>query len=378
MHHYIGLISGTSTDGVDAVVVAISPEKKIGHQFKIIAARMEAIPNALRQRIKSIMNPGNDGVDECGSIDIEIGELFAKAALNVLKESGLNTSEIRAIGSHGQTIRHRPSNKHPFSRQIGDPSTIAQITGIATIADFRSRDIAAGGQGAPLVPAFHQWLFSSSARSRAVLNIGGIANLTFIPTEGSVIGFDTGPGNALLDQWIGRHKNEPYDREGKWASSGTVSEPLLKRLLQDSYFSQPHPKSTGVEYFNMAWLERSLSTLATNIAAQDVQATLAELTAITIMNEVKARTPSVDEIMVCGGGSHNVFLMDALRRYADRIVVDTTERLGLHPDWVEASAFAWLAHCRLENIPGNIPAVTGAKNAAVLGGIYAGAASKKS
>lgn len=303
--------------------------------------------------------------------------MFAKAAQEVLKEANLQPSQIRAIGSHGQTIRHRPDSKYPFSTQIGNSSLIAEITGIATVSDFRARDIAAGGQGAPLVPAFHRWLFYSATRSRAVINIGGIANVTHIPTTGIVTGFDTGPGNTLLDQWILRHKNKNYDQNGSWARDGVISKPLLTKLLQDPYFARPHPKSTGFEYFNMAWLEHGLSELPTDIAPQDVQATLVELTAISIVEGIRDVSAKIDEIIVCGGGSHNTAIMDALRRHANHSVVDTTGALGLNPDWVEACAFAWLAHCRLENIPGNIPSVTGAKHTTILGGIYAGAATER-
>ena len=299
--------------------------------------------------------------------------MFARAALKVAVKAGHKPKDIRAIGNHGQTVRHRPNGGRAFTLQIGNPSVIAELTGITTVADFRARDMAAGGQGAPLVPAFHRWLFHSPTRNRVIVNIGGIANITHIPTSGPITGFDTGPGNTLLDQWIHRHHGAAHDTEGKWAMTGKVSPPLLKQLLDDPYFGMPHPKSTGREHFNLSWLDAALSRFGTAVVPQDVQATLVELTAHAIAKGLGCITERTDEVYVCGGGSHNAALMHSLERHISDIPIDTTAALDLHPDWVEACAFAWLAHRRLEGLPGNIPQVTGAQHAVVLGGIYAGA-----
>ncbi len=370
--HYIGLMSGTSVDGIDAVVIAIGPEDKPASKFGLLATHIEAFPKGMADRIRGVMNPGNDGVDAVGALDIELGALFAQVALTVTAKAGLRPQDIRAIGSHGQTVRHRPGGPQPFTLQLGDPSVIAERSGITTVADFRARDIAAGGQGAPLVPAFHRWLFQSPTRSRAIINIGGIANVTHIPSSGPVTGFDTGPGNTLIDQWVSRHLGKDYDDGGKWAVSGKVSVTLLQRLLADAYFARAHPKSTGREHFNMTWLETALSGLVPTLGPQDVQATLVELTARTISDGLGRITDRTDEIYICGGGSHNTALMNSLIRHISDVPIQTTEALELHPDWVEACAFAWLAHRRLEGMPGNVPNVTGATHVAVLGGIYAG------
>jgi anhydro-N-acetylmuramic acid kinase len=316
------------------------------------------------------MSPGNDGLDTFGTLDMELGTLFAQAALSVLKKTDLRPRDIRAIGSHGQTVRHRPGGRYPFTLQIGNPSMIAERTGITTVTDFRSRDIAAGGQGAPLVPAFHRWLFHSPSRNRAIVNIGGIANVTHLPASGAVTGFDTGPGNTLLDQWARCRLGKNYDEGGLWAQGGNVSTVLLERLLTDDYFAAPAPKSTGREYFNMAWLDVALSGLATSVTAQDVQATLVELSTRTIADALACLSPKTDEIYICGGGSHNTTLLHSLERHVGDTPVRTTQPLGLDPDWVEACAFAWLAQRTLAGLPGNLPSVTGATHAAILGGIY--------
>lgn len=364
--HYIGLISGTSVDGIDAAVVEIAHDDK----FTLLATHAEPFPSSVAERTHALMRSGDDGLDTVGTLDMELGALFAQAALNVLKKTDLRPADIRAIGSHGQTLRHRPLGQFPFTRQIGNPSVIAERAGITTVADFRSRDIAAGGQGAPLAPAFHRWLFHSPTCNRAIVNIGGIANITHLPASGAVAGYDTGPGNTLLDRWACRHLGKSYDEGGKWAQSGKVSTALLERFLADNYFAASAPKSTGREYFNMAWLEGALSGLAASVSPQDVQATLVELSALTIADALTRLSPKADEIFVCGGGSHNTALLHNLERHIGDTPVRTTQPLGLDPDWVEACAFAWLAHRTLEGLPGNLPSVTGARHAAVLGGIY--------
>ena len=293
------------------------------------------------------------------------------AVLGLLDDNDVDTDKISAIGSHGQTLRHQPRAARPFTMQIGDANIIAAGTGIATVADFRRRDMAVGGEGAPLAPAFHHWLFSKNAKDRAVLNIGGIANVTMISARSDkTIGFDTGPGNTLLDGWMRKCRDLPFDDDGKWSAGGQVNEPLLIKLLDDPYFALPPPKSTGFEYFNASWLSGKLSASELTIPEQDVQATLAELSARTIALAILDHAPGVEEVLVCGGGIHNSDLIDRLSGYLSGSSVSSTEKYGLHPDWVEAAAFAWLAKRCLEKETGNLPSVTGADRAVVLGAIY--------
>jgi anhydro-N-acetylmuramic acid kinase len=366
--HYIGLMSGTSVDGVDSVVVSIPSDRKIS----LVASHTEAIPPDVVVRIQSLMQPGSDGLDAYGALDMELGELFSKAAIAVTQKAGLSPSEIRAIGSHGQTVRHRPNGPHPFTTQIGNPSVIAERTGVTTVADFRARDIAAGGQGAPLVPAFHQEMFRSAGRARVIANIGGIANVTCLPKSGATTGFDTGPGNTLIDQWAQRHIGTRYDKNGQWAASGKVVTELLQQLLNDNYFAASPPKSTGREYFNLAWIDAALTQLGKPQTPQDGQATLVELTANNLADAMARFSPQVEEMYLCGGGCHNTALVRRVEHYTSttNVKLNTTEALVIHPDWVEACAFAWLAHRALEGQTGNVPDVTGAKRAVVLGGIY--------
>lgn len=366
MHHYIGLMSGTSVDGIDAVLVSIDSE----HRLNLLASHQHPLADSVRAEIQALMLPGENEIDREGALDTELGQLFAQAALAVLKTAGKAPAEIRAIGSHGQTIRHRPHGAHPFTRQIGNPAVIAELTGITTVADFRSRDLAAGGEGAPLVPAFHNAVFRKSGVSRVIVNIGGIANITFLPADpaAAVTGFDTGPGNTLLDQWIAQQLGQTHDRNGDWAASGQVLADLLERLLDDEFFSRPPPKSTGREHFHPGWLRHHLSGTE---SPADVQATLAELTARSVAEAIHGMVPGrVDEVYVCGGGAHNVDLLRRLRARLGDTPLATTTSLGIDPDWIEAVAFAWLAHQTLAGHPGNLPSVTGARRAVVLGGIY--------
>jgi anhydro-N-acetylmuramic acid kinase len=366
--HYIGLMSGTSVDAVDAALVTISAEGKP----VLIASRAHPIPPAMRGEIQALMRAGTNEIERLGELDMALGGLFAEAANALIRQAGLDKKNIRAIGSHGQTLRHRPRAAHPFTLQIGNPSVIAECTGITTVADFRARDIAAGGQGAPLVPAFHRQMFHSTQKNRVILNIGGIANVTYLPADASqpASGFDTGPGNTLLDQWMGHHNARDCDDAGQWAASGTSSQALLKQLLTDPYFAASPPKSTGREHFNLEWLDNHLKKIPSAPSAADTQATLLQLTARTIAEAVRRFLPKTREVLVCGGGAHNRELMSALAKNFSDIPVATTEALGLHPDWVEAVAFAWLAHQTLEGRPGNVPAVTGARGEVILGGIY--------
>lgn len=366
--NYIGLMSGTSVDGVDAALVSIPAHG----QPIVLATHEHPISPALRGEIQSLMRNGANEIERLGELDMVLGELFAEAAQAVIAQSGMDKKNIRAIGSHGQTLRHRPKAEHPFTIQIGNPSVIAERTGITTVADFRARDIAAGGEGAPLVPAFHRQMFHSPQRHRAIVNIGGIANVTYLPVDDTrpITGFDTGPGNTLLDQWIGHHCAREHDEAGQWAASGNSSRELLDQLLTDPYFGAAPPKSTGREHFNLEWLNGHLGKLASLPSVVDIQATLLQLTAQTIAQAVRRFLPQTQEVYVCGGGAHNRELISALTNHFSGIPVATTEALGLHPDWVEAVAFAWLAHQTLEGLPGNLPSVTGAKRPVILGGIY--------
>ena len=365
--HYIGLMSGTSADGVDAVCVELGEKEA---SVAIRAHCYERYPEALRARLLDLMTPGPDEIDRMGIIEIELAEIFAAVSLKVCRQAGLSATAIRAIGSHGQTIRHRPKGRHGFTLQIGDPSRLAERTGIAVVADFRRRDMAAGGQGAPLVPAFHQWLFQHPQKTRAIVNIGGIANVTLIParaTKEPILGFDTGPGNALLDAWVRAKTGAAQDTDGGLAARGQCQDDLLAHLRADPYFAAPPPKSTGREHFTLSWVVERMRDLGRTLGTADVQATLTELTAVTIAEALAPYRPA--EIFLCGGGVANPILTDRVAKVTGR-PARTTYELGLDPQLVEPVAFAWLAHQTLEGRPGNIPSATGARHPAILGGVY--------
>lgn len=365
---FVGLMSGTSVDGIDAALVSIPDLAP--YRPRLLHARCEPMPADLRERLLAICLPGDNEIDRLGPLDVELGSRFAVAALNLLQEAGIEASSIRAIGSHGQTIRHRPSGAQPFTLQIADANVIAERTGITTVADFRRRDLAAGGQGAPLVPAFHDAVFRQPGRERLVVNIGGMANVTWLPASPSmpVSGFDTGPGNVLMDAWHERHRGLRFDRDGAWAASGRICSDLLARLMSDPYFAEPPPKSTGRERFSINWLDEHLAA-GPDLAPTDVQATLAEVTARSISDAIRTRAPDAD-VFLCGGGAHNAFLRARIAAALPDCRVGTTNALGIDPDWVEAMAFAWLAYRTLNGLPGNLPAVTGAGHPVVLGAIH--------
>ena len=360
---YLGLISGTSADGIDAALVRFAP------RLQLVAAQTFAYPDALRERVLALARANvRVALADYGQLDTAIGECFADAALGLLRAAGVAPAAVAALGSHGQTVCHGPGGHHPFTLQIGDPNVIAERTGITTVADFRRADVAAGGQGAPLLPALHAAVFADAAVPRAILNLGGIANLTLLVPGRPVLGFDTGPANCLLDAWSQRQRGTVRDDGGTWAASGRVDDDLLQALLADPYFALPSPKSTGRECFNLDWLD---ARLPSGCAPADVQATLLRLTVRSIADAL-ARQPRVRELYACGGGTHNPVLMAALGAALPDVRVDTTAALGLDPDFVEAAGFAWLARARLENLPGNLPAVTGARGPRVLGALYAG------
>ena len=366
--HYIGLMSGTSADGIDAALISVSADDRL----TLVTTHAIPFPAGIKNKIYSLMLGGGDEIERLGQLDMALGELFADAANAVMRQAGMEKKNIRAIGCHGQTLRHRPRADHPFTLQIGNPSVIAERTGVTTVANFRARDIAVHGEGAPLVPVLHRKLFHSPKVNRVIINIGGIANITYLPADGDkpVSGFDTGPGNTLLDLWVRHHNARDRDEAGQWAASGKFSKTLLEQLLTDPYFQVAPPKSTGREHFNLAWLTEHLEKIQPKPSATDVQATLVRLTAQTIAEAVRRFLPQTQETYVCGGGTHNRELMSALKVHFSGMPTATTEALGLHPDWVEAVAFAWLAHLTLEGRPGNLPSVTGAQRAVILGGIY--------
>lgn len=361
---YIGLMSGTSMDGIDAVLVQFGESG-----VDIIATHEHPYADTLRHALlQAVAAPSDRPVDNIGALDRQVGEHFRDAALALIAGCDFPAANVRAIGSHGQTIRHQPDAIKPYSLQIGNPTIIADGTGITTVADFRSADIAAGGQGAPLVPPFHDWLFGGTANDRGILNVGGIANVTILRADGSpVVGFDTGPGNTLLDRWVHRHRRLAFDRDGEWAASGECLEELLEQLLTFGYFSLEPPKSTGLEDFNLDWL------MQYDIAAYapaDVQATLSELTARSVAEALQRHAPGTTELFVCGGGAHNADLVRRLARNLPDTAIGSTADVGLDPDWVEAVAFAWLAMRAINNETGNLPSVTGASRKVVLGTIH--------
>ena len=362
--YYIGLISGTSMDGIDAALVNFEDSS-----LEVLHTHEHDYPSELRQRLSvAKFDRSIRSFDDVGDLHKEVGECFRDAANELLAAAGIDGLGVTAIGSHGQTVRHEPDIDEPFSLQIGDASIIANGTGIMTVADFRSADIALGGQGAPLAPAFHEWLFSKPGVNRVVLNMGGIANITVLHSDGAdTTGFDTGPANTLLDAWIARHRGETFDRNGRWAAQGNVDIDLLGRLLADAYFATSPPKSTGFEYFNLEWLS---AAGVDNLDPVDVQATLSALSAISVATAIQEHAPDISELFVCGGGVHNTDLMRRLGAALPETTVKSTALVGLDPDWVEAAAFAWLAMRTAQGLPGNLPSVTGAKRSAVLGSIF--------
>ena len=365
---YLGLISGTSADGIDAALVRFQPHCELAF------GRTYAWDEALRTRLIALGQGGEaTSLDELGELETILARAFADAATRAIADAGMDRSQVRAIGSHGQTVRHRPESSAPFTWQLGDGNVIAERSGLTTVADFRRRDVAAGGHGAPLMPAFHAAMLRSSQEDRAVLNLGGIGNFTLLPKlagakPGGVRGFDTGPANALMDAWCERHTGQAYDAGGALAASGEVDADLLARLLDDPWFALPPPKSTGREQFHLRWLEARLGSA--RISPADVQATLLELSAITVADALRATQAGTARVLGCGGGVHNAALMARIAAHLPGVKVESTAAHGLDPDYVEAMGFAWLARETLAGRPGNLPSVTGATGPRVLGAIY--------
>ena len=356
---FIGIMSGTSMDGVDAVIFD-------AENNTVLNNASTAFPKELHQSLTALIEQPQTSLSNLGYIDIALAELYASAVKQLLKASKLLPSQIKAIGCHGQTVYHQPDGQYKFSMQLGSGSYLAEKTAITTVTDFRNRDMAAGGQGAPLVPAFHQAVFSDNNKSRLIINIGGISNCSWLPLDGDTTGFDIGPGNTLLDCWIKRHHNKSYDHDGQWAASGVISEPLVAEMLDDEYFKKLSPKSTGREYFNLNWLEQSLINHP-NLASADVQASLLALTALSITDVINRIAPN--EVFICGGGVNNKQLMKSITVLSATPLSDI-KQLGIAPELVEASAFAWLAKQCVNHQTGTLPRVTGARHPVISGAIY--------
>lgn len=366
MAWFIGLMSGTSLDGVDAVLADIADGGQLRGQGHVHLD----MPPALRAELLALNQSGADEIHRAALASNALMQLYAQAVSKLLAHKGMGAGSITALGAHGQTVRHRPGEFDGFgyATQLMGGALLAELTGIDVVCDFRSRDVAAGGQGAPLVPAFHAACFAQAGQDVAVLNLGGIANLTLLPAQGPVLGFDTGPGNVLMDLWVQRHRNQPYDADGRWAASGRVDSDLLAQLMQDGYFGRLPPKSTGRDLFHGRWLEPKLRP---DLAAQDVMATLAELTALSVAQDLQRHAPNARVLLVCGGGACNSHLMLRLRhQLGPDVQVLASHEAGVPPDQVESLAFAWLAAAFVQRRAGNLPAVTGAQGPRVLGALY--------
>jgi anhydro-N-acetylmuramic acid kinase len=363
---YIGLMSGTSMDGIDVALVSF-PEtgKALVRSFAQVA-----IPETIRSRLLSCTH--ESPLSFVAELDNDMARLFSEATSSLIENAGISPREVAAIGCHGQTLFHAPVSPFFNSIQVGNPSVIAECCKIPVVADFRRRDIAAGGQGAPLAPIFHAEFFSSKDESRCIANIGGIANISVLPMSGAPItGFDTGPGNCLLDAWIRHNKQLPYDEHGNWAAMGNTSEELLDQLLRDDFFLCPPPKSTGKDRFNLKWLNDFLvDPIFGALSPEDIQATLTELTAVSLADSILCHAPNSDRLLICGGGAHNTFLLERIRQHLPGTLVSTTETIGFEPDAVEAATFAWLAKLALNGTASSLPSVTGARHSVVLGAIY--------
>ena len=362
-------MSGTSLDGIDAALVDFSNDTPM-----LVSAINFPLPTELRESLKNLCTPGENEIERLGRADIQLATTFADAVKQLLKKSNISADQVSAIGSHGQTIRHRPDLKEGqhFTLQIGDPNTLAELTGITTVADFRRRDMAAKGQGAPLMPAFHATYLRVNDVSRVVVNIGGMANITLLPASPNkaVTGFDTGPGNVLMDGWYQRHQKGSYDKAGQWAASGKIDEAFLQRLQRDKFFKLAPPKSTGRDHFDMRWLDKLIKRHGKRLQRKHVQASLCELTAWSIATAITEHAADSHDVIVCGGGVHNTALMFRLQALLDGKQVLSSEDFDIDPDYMEAIGFSWLAKQTLDGKPGSLPSVTGARHPVVLGGVY--------
>lgn len=374
MRYYIGLMSGTSLDGVDGVLVEID---KSGTHFKLLAANYLPFSSDIRAAFFALQSDGSDEIHYASQAANQLVLVYADCVLDLIKTADIPVQQVIAIGAHGQTVRHRP--EFGYTLQINNPALLAELTDIDVVADFRSRDIAAGGQGAPLVPAFHRNVFGQLNKTRVVANIGGISNISILHSDGSTRGFDTGPGNLLMDAWIMQHQSQRYDANGNWARQGQVNCALLAHLKDEPFFYITPPKSTGRDLFHSDWLNHKLARFST-VSPVDVQATLCALTAHTLADAINTYAPDVQQVFLCGGGAYNATLLEAIRlalnadstkrANKDAVSVESTEVLGVSPDHVEAMAFAWLAYRFTHRLTGNLPEVTGASGGRILGALY--------
>src|SRR6185437_7343877 len=363
---FAGVMSGTSLDGVDAVIADFAPRS--GKPCETLGAAHIGFPSLLRDELLALQQPGNNELARAGAAANMLAELYADAIARALAAAKIAAPDVRAAGVHGQTLRHRPDRG--FTVQLNNPARVAEKSGMVVVADFRSRDVAAGGQGAPLVPAFHAALFARPDRHRVIVNVGGIANITDLPRDGAVHGFDTGPGNVLSDLWCARNRGTTFDAQGAWAATGKPNRALLDVLLDDPFFAAPPPKSTHRDKFNLQWLEARLAVAHIDDEAENIQATLVALTARTIADAIRAYAAGAEQVLACGGGANNLTLMKYLRREVEPRELGTTADEGVPVEQVEALAFAWLAREAVAGRPANLPEVTGAKGRRVLGAIY--------
>lgn len=385
--YFIGLMSGTSLDGIDVAIVDIkSVQNSKHHSIALIASQSVALPDSIKSQLIHLSFEQNVNMQTLGETGVQLAQLFAQSINALLASQGIDKSQIMAIGSHGLTIRHQPYGAFPFSLQITDPSLLAQLTGIDVVSDFRNMDIAVGGQGAPLVPAFHQALLGETSQGCIVLNLGGIANITVLNPGADVIGYDTGPANTLLDVWCEKHTLKAYDKNGIWASTGRVIPELLTLMLAEPYFAEAYPKSTGKELFNLDWLfnkideYQTISSTKLNkklIPPEDIQRTLLELTVVSAALQIKQFTHT-HTLFVCGGGVHNQCLVEQLQQQLPAHQIKATDEVGINSDALEAMAFAWLAYCRVHLISANSPSVTGAKSKVIMGSWYSAKSEKVS
>ncbi|MCP4178603.1 MAG: anhydro-N-acetylmuramic acid kinase [bacterium] len=363
--YYIGIMSGTSVDGIDAVLV-----ENVDNKLVFVDSYTAPFPEDLKQDILELLLTFQIHLLKLGEIDSRLGICYAEAVNELLKKTGVDRKDVKAIGCHGQTVFHSPRGNYPFTMQIGDGNKVAGLTGIKTINDFRRMDMAFGGDGAPLAPAFHYGYLRSNVENRIILNLGGIANITILNNNSDeILGFDTGPANCLMDLWIQKYKKMKYDKNGEWALSGSINELFLNELLKEPYFNLDPPKSTGKELFNIDWLESKLSQF-NDIKNEDVQTALCDLTAKTVADAILKYSPETDAVYSCGGGAYNKYLQQRLGHYLKGVKISVTDELGIPVQWVEAIAFAWLAKQRVESKPGNIPSVTGASKKVLLGAVY--------
>ncbi len=362
-NYYIGVMSGTSFDGIDTVVARFQENK-----LEIIAQHSAPFSEEVRQKLHILSDPlVPHHLESLYALDVQLGHLYASAIQALLSHANLSKNQIQAIGCHGQTIRHFPDQIPAFTAQMGDPNIVAAQTGITTVADFRRRDIAHGGQGAPLAPAFHQYFFHSPDENRAVVNIGGFANVTLLPSSGKVLGFDTGPGNCLLDAQAQHYLHQPFDKDGAWAASGRVNQPLLNALLSHPYFSRPSPKSTGRDEFNFPWLSNILADFPA-LSPEDIQATVCEQTAVSIASAI--RPHAVKSVYLCGGGAQNLHLVSRIASHLPEATIQTTEALGVPPQLVESCLMAWLAQSTMNKRLIDLRDITGSRQPLILGAVY--------